>query len=237
MATDNKAVTAYLPDDIEKSLTKYCTSKGFIRKDKSGKDKPSLGTGIVEILKDYFGVTSLDNSDLSRQLEACFGDKVKDLVQQLVSKELNIRLGQQIDTPNLLLDLGDVEQTVMGEYLAQNYPRADLLVTKEVKDSVQGSVHETLFPYQAEIIPTPKTILFDTKTLAIRLGLSSSKISHQKTTLSNAGFLTWLKERDPDNLEWNFKEKTQGKGVYYFPITDPVPEAVMSDLIALQRKI
>lgn len=229
MATDNKAVTAYLPDDIEKSLTKYCISKGLVRKDKSGKDRPSLGTGIIEILKDYFGVTSLDQSDLSRQLEACFGDRVKDLVQDLVSKELNIRLGQQKDT----------EQAVMEKvkYLVEGCVKPAVSLAKKVNDSVQDSVHEPLFAYSTEIISAPKTILFDTKTLAARLGLSSSKISHQKTTLSNAGFLTWLKERDPDNLEWNFKEKTQGKGVYYFPITDPVPEAVMSDLIALQRKI
>lgn len=54
MATENKAVTCYLPSEIEESLTRYCTEYEITRKDKSGEIKPSLGTGIVEILKVFF---------------------------------------------------------------------------------------------------------------------------------------------------------------------------------------
>ena len=54
MATENKAVTCYLPSELEESLTRYCTEYEITRKDKSGKIKPSLGTGIVEILKVFF---------------------------------------------------------------------------------------------------------------------------------------------------------------------------------------
>lgn len=54
MATSNKAISAYLPPDLEEYLTKYCTEYDITRKDKSGEMKPSLGTAVVEILKVFF---------------------------------------------------------------------------------------------------------------------------------------------------------------------------------------
>lgn len=54
MATSNKAISAYLPPDLEEYLTKYCTEYDITRKDKSGEIKPALGTAVVEILKIFF---------------------------------------------------------------------------------------------------------------------------------------------------------------------------------------
>lgn len=51
MTTNNKAVTCYLPKDIEDFITGYCTQYGITRKDKEGHIYPSLGTGIIELLK------------------------------------------------------------------------------------------------------------------------------------------------------------------------------------------
>ena len=47
MATDNQAVTAYLPPDLVESMTQYCTEYHITHKD----GRPKLGTGIVELLK------------------------------------------------------------------------------------------------------------------------------------------------------------------------------------------
>ena len=88
MTTNNKAVTSYLPDDVHHALIKYCTNKGLIRKGKDGNDKPPLGTAIVEVLKDYFQITSLEQSDLNQKLEYCFGTRVNDLVHDLVMRQL-----------------------------------------------------------------------------------------------------------------------------------------------------
>ncbi|CAO5058854.1 Ribbon-helix-helix protein CopG domain-containing protein [Microcystis aeruginosa] len=51
MTTQNKAVTCYLPKDIEDFITGYCNEYGITRKDKEGSIYPSLGTGIIELLK------------------------------------------------------------------------------------------------------------------------------------------------------------------------------------------
>jgi hypothetical protein len=51
MTTQNKAVTCYLPKDIEDFITGYCIEYGITRKDKEGETLPSLGTGIIELLK------------------------------------------------------------------------------------------------------------------------------------------------------------------------------------------
>lgn len=54
MATNNKAISAYLPPDIEEYLTQYCTEYEITRKDKEGNIQPSLGTATVEILRIFF---------------------------------------------------------------------------------------------------------------------------------------------------------------------------------------
>ena len=59
MATDRRAITSYLPDDLESKLIKYCSEYSITRKDKDGNVVPSMGTGIVEILKLFFSQDEL----------------------------------------------------------------------------------------------------------------------------------------------------------------------------------
>ncbi|HEY9772127.1 MAG TPA: hypothetical protein V6C71_27085 [Coleofasciculaceae cyanobacterium] len=54
MATNKKAISAYLPSDLEEYLTEYCIKYDITRKDKLGEIKPALGTAIVEILRIFF---------------------------------------------------------------------------------------------------------------------------------------------------------------------------------------
>jgi predicted DNA-binding transcriptional regulator AlpA len=54
LATNKKAISAYLSSDIEEYLTEYCIEYDITRKDKSGKIKPALGTAVVEILRIFF---------------------------------------------------------------------------------------------------------------------------------------------------------------------------------------
>jgi hypothetical protein len=54
LATNKKAISAYLSSDIEEYLTEYCIEYDITRKDKSGEIKPALGTAVVEILKIFF---------------------------------------------------------------------------------------------------------------------------------------------------------------------------------------
>ena len=59
MATNKKAISAYIPSDIEEYLTQYCTEYDITRKGKSGEIKPALGTAVVEILKIFFSSDNL----------------------------------------------------------------------------------------------------------------------------------------------------------------------------------
>ncbi len=54
MATKHRAASVYIPPDIEERLTKYCFEHEITRTDKSGAVKPSISTGIIEILKIFF---------------------------------------------------------------------------------------------------------------------------------------------------------------------------------------
>ena len=54
VATNKKAISAYLPSDLEEYLTRYCIEYDITRKGRSGEIKPALGTAVVEILKRFF---------------------------------------------------------------------------------------------------------------------------------------------------------------------------------------
>jgi hypothetical protein len=52
MATENKAIAVYLPDDLLERVTKFCLENGLTRKGNGTDDiKPSLGTGILKMLE------------------------------------------------------------------------------------------------------------------------------------------------------------------------------------------
>ena len=81
MGTKNKAVTAYLPADIEASLAEYCLEQGLSRQGKkSGKEKPALGTGIVEVLRTFFG-TETNGKGIKTEVD-------QKAIEAIVSKKL-----------------------------------------------------------------------------------------------------------------------------------------------------
>jgi hypothetical protein len=52
MATENKAIAVYLPDDLLERVTNFCLENGLTRKGNGTDDiKPSLGTGILKMLE------------------------------------------------------------------------------------------------------------------------------------------------------------------------------------------
>ncbi len=131
MATDNKAVTAYLPNDIEESLTRYCTDNGITRKDKSGESKPSLGTGIVEILKIFFSGESVTSqlpgevvtedrletaiTTLRDELRSEFLGKYNSLAAQLESATQELELKPQ--TPSVVVGNKSLTDGELGKLL------------------------------------------------------------------------------------------------------------------------
>ena len=63
MATKNRAIAVYLPDDLLERVTEFCNANGLTRTyrdniqdpERAGKTEPSLGTGIVKMLYQLTG--------------------------------------------------------------------------------------------------------------------------------------------------------------------------------------
>jgi len=90
MTTQNKAVTCYLPRDVEDFITGYCTQYGITRKDKEGNTLPSLGTGIIELLKLLAYNPELVGSPLpdtvpSTISEGAIEKKIEDILEKKLS--------------------------------------------------------------------------------------------------------------------------------------------------------
>jgi hypothetical protein len=244
MTTNNKAVTSYLPDDVHLALIEYCTSKGLTRKDKDGNNSPSLGTAIVEVLKDYFQITSLEQSDLNQKLEDCFGTRVNDLVYDLVTRQFKeVYQSQDLavdaihdsvhdsvhEAKNLVVDI--VQEKVRDlVHDSSNY------ASKIEQDLVQDLVHDTSTSLPGLESYSGEEILLETQFLALRLKVSSSVISNKKRKLKQSEFLMWLCEKDPDDLEWDFKKKQSGNGVYYYPISKSITYEVREELLRLMKE-
>ncbi len=115
MATENKAVTVYLPPELEEYVTGYCLEHDVTRKNKAGVRTPSLGTGIVDLLR-ILSATPIselpDNvpSDLPDKLKDWQGTIESNVIEKLSSNVLsqltdNVLKGIQESSGNLLSEL------------------------------------------------------------------------------------------------------------------------------------
>lgn len=88
MPTENKAVTTYLPPDLEEKLAQYCVEQALTRKERTGKSKPALGTGIVEILRQFFSQEYLPSPIALNEepIGATKKTEVKAIVQEVLNE-------------------------------------------------------------------------------------------------------------------------------------------------------
>ncbi len=90
MTTQNKAVTCYLPKDIEEFITGYCNEYGITRKDKEGHIYPSLGTGIIELLKLLAFNPELVSSPILDTVPSKFSeDAIEKKIEGILEKKLS----------------------------------------------------------------------------------------------------------------------------------------------------
>lgn len=139
MATDKRAITAYLPDDIEEKLIKYCTEYNITRKDKEGNDQPSLGTGIVDLLKIILNkdtVPSPLESNVSIDIEA---------LEQNITDNLLGKLPEYIDSnvKSKLLDTKALEDN-LKRYI-------DSTILDTVPDIFKSDIENAIAPIKQEI--------------------------------------------------------------------------------------
>ena len=131
MTTQNKAVTCYLPKDIEDFITGYCTQYGITRKDKEGHIYPSLGTGIIELLKLLAYNPELVGSPLLDTVPSTISE---DAIEKKIDEILEKKLNSPDTVPSQLPDLdGKVESIILDKLpsMIPEYLPSDLMARIE----------------------------------------------------------------------------------------------------------
>lgn len=105
MTTHNKAVTCYLPKDIEDFITGYCNEYGITRKDKEGVIYPSLGTGIIELLKLLAYNPELVSSPILDTVPSKFSeDAIEKKIDEILEKKRSNHLPDNVPSIEVLKD-------------------------------------------------------------------------------------------------------------------------------------
>jgi hypothetical protein len=105
MTTNNKAVTCYLPKDIEDFITGYCIEYGITRKDKEGETLPSLGTGIIELLKLLAYSPELVSSPILDTVPSKFSeDAIEKKIDEILEKKLSNHLPDNVPSIEFVKD-------------------------------------------------------------------------------------------------------------------------------------
>lgn len=131
MSTNNKAVTCYLPKEIESFITGYCNEYGITRKDKEGVIYPSLGTGIIELLKLLAYNPELVSSPILDTVPSKFSE---DAIEKKIDEILEKKLNSPDTVPSQLPDLdGKVESIILDKLpsMIPEYLPSDLLARIE----------------------------------------------------------------------------------------------------------
>jgi flagellar capping protein FliD len=123
MTTNNKAVTCYLPKDIEDFITGYCNKYGITRKDKEGNIYPSLGTGIVELLKLLAYNPELVSSPILDTVPSKFSeDAIEKKIDEILEKKLSNHLPDNVPS----IEVVEVVKDRLGNWV--------LAVDGDIKD-------------------------------------------------------------------------------------------------------
>ena len=114
MTTQNKAVTCYLPKDIEDFITGYSLQYGITRKDKEGNIYPSLGTGIIELLKLLAFNPELVSSPILDTVPSKFSeDAIEKKIDEILEKKLShlpTNVPSQVTDLDLLTRIENMER-------------------------------------------------------------------------------------------------------------------------------
>ena len=154
MTTNNKAVTCYLPKDIEDFITGYCNEYGITRKDKEGNIYPSLGTGIIELLKLLAYTPELVSSPILDTVPSKFSeDAIEKKIDEILEKKLN-----SPDTVPQITDLeGKVESIILDKLpsIIPEYLPSDLLARIENMERLLRLQREASIASHSPLPPSP----------------------------------------------------------------------------------
>ena len=106
MATENKAVTVYLPPELEEYVSGYCLEHDVTRKNKAGVRTPSLGTGIVDLLR-ILSATPI--SELPDNVPSELPEKLKE-VQGAIESNVIERLSSNVPSKLIETVLKEIQE-------------------------------------------------------------------------------------------------------------------------------
>ena len=155
MTTQNKAVTCYLPKDIEDFITGYCNEYGITRKDKEGNIYPSLGTGIIELLKLLAYTPELVSSPILDTVPSKFSE---DAIEKKIDEILEKKLNSPDTVPSQVTDLeGKVESIILDKLpsIIPEYLPSDLLARIENMERLLRLQREASIASHSPLPPSP----------------------------------------------------------------------------------
>lgn len=206
MGTKNKAVTAYLPEDIEARLTEYCLEHGLSRQGKkSGKEKPALGTGIIEVLKAFFALESgaaiapvVDQKALQKIVSKTLPDNVP--TEKWVQSEIK----QAIASLKKELNGGAPATKEKTPVATTEKPKKE--ESKKLEKPVAVETEKTEKKDETELV-------LNQADLAKRLNSNPSTLGrHQKK--GEEHFSQWSKAKDPEKLTWKYSETKENSKIF-----------------------
>jgi hypothetical protein len=155
MTTNNKAVTCYLPKDIEDFITGYSLQYGITRKDKEGETLPSLGTGIIELLKLLAYNPELVSSPILDTVPSKFSE---DAIEKKIDEILEKKLNSPDTVPSQVTDLeGKVESIILDKLpsIIPEYLPSDLLARIENMERLLRLQREASIASHSPLPPSP----------------------------------------------------------------------------------
>lgn len=224
MPTDNKKISAYVPDVIYDRFIQF-----------QEEHELSMSKAAIEIFAAYFGINL--NPTISNETTSELQSRVEVLEKELADlKDSHIKLYQKVDlilsTSESLIDKPsevsidkDIDSELDSNPVSDLHEKGFVEQPKDttITDEPQGSL-DSEPPKQlqlidsADILSSLKSNPLEAKRLSIRLAVKPPDISIKKGKVSLEEFYDWLQSKDVDRIRWLLIG--EGKKARYIPADD-----------------
>ena len=232
MPTDNKKISAYVPDVVYDRFIQY-----------KDEHKLSMSQAAIEIFATHFGINL--NPTISNESTGELLGRVDTLEKELLGLKIHFKLlSEQVDlmqstSESLITEPVEVsvDKNINSEpdsSLQDELPKEDIIeqpIDPDIIDEFnsgsdselpRNSNHQyfepPLFGDLGDLLSSLKNNPLEAKTLAIRLGVKPPDISIKKGKVSSEDFYNWLQSKDIDGIRWVLVG--EGKKARYIPADD-----------------
>jgi len=224
MTTDNKKISAYVPDLIYDRFIQFKDERNI-----------SMSQAAIEIFAAYFGINL--NPTISGESTSELQSRVSMLEKELVGlKNHFVLLSSRVDliqsTSEPLIDkvvevpsgrdfIDKSESNLQNELLKDEIIEqpVDINIVNELQsDSDSESPKQLQLIDSTDLLSKLKSNPLEAKILAFRLGVKPPDISIKKGKVSIEEFYNWIQSKDIDGIRWVLIG--EGKKARYIPAND-----------------